>query len=134
MGHKRTIRPNAKKLSSLFMARGRMDVATFARKVKSCQRGFMGDPEEMRPGRVEFNEFPSSCICQKPFTYSNGYNENDRDQTPKQGPIFTEKKFAQRYNGNSQVVNSLQRLNIPNAREGPVSLAGDTDNKDFLQG
>lgn len=134
MGHKRTIRPNAKKLSSLFMARGRMDVATFARKVKSCQRGFMGDPEEMRPGRVEFNEFPSSCICQKPFTYSNGYNENDRDQTPKQGPIFTEKKFAQRYNGNSQVVNSLQRLNIPNAREGPVSLAGGTDNKDFLQG
>ncbi|KAI8548185.1 hypothetical protein RHMOL_Rhmol07G0253200 [Rhododendron molle] len=133
MGHKRTIRPNAKKLSSLFMARGRMDAATFARKVKSCQRGFMGDPEEMRPGRVEFNEFPSSCICQKPFTYSNGYNENDRDQTPKQGPIFTEKKFAQRYNGNSEVVNSLQRLNSPNAREGPVSLAGDTDSKDFLQ-
>ncbi|KAF7137173.1 hypothetical protein RHSIM_Rhsim07G0197200 [Rhododendron simsii] len=83
MGHKRTIRPNAKKLSSLFMARGRMDAATFARKVKSCQRGFMGDPEEMRPGRVEFNEFPSSCICQKPFTYSNGYNDSDRDQTPK---------------------------------------------------
>lgn len=90
MGHKRTIRPNAKKLSSLFMARDRMDAATFARKVKSCQRGFMGDAEEMRPGRVEFNEFPSSCICQKPFTYSNGFNENDRDQTPKQGPTFTE--------------------------------------------
>lgn len=47
-----------------------MDWATFARKVKLCQRGFMGEPEEIRPGRVEFNEFPSSCICQKPpLTY-----------------------------------------------------------------
>lgn len=96
MGHKRTIRPNAKKLSSLFMARDRMDWATFAKKVKSCQRGFMGEPDEMRPGRVEFHEFPSSCICQKPFRYSNVYNYNDRDQTPKQGPNFTETKFAER--------------------------------------
>jgi len=96
MGHKRTIRPNAKKLSSLFMARDRMDWATFAKKVKSCQRGFMGEPDEMRPGRVEFHEFPSSCICQKPFRYSNVYNYNDRDQTPKQGPNFAETKFAQR--------------------------------------
>ncbi|XP_047342327.1 O-fucosyltransferase 29 [Impatiens glandulifera] len=67
MGHKRTIRPNAKKLSSLFMSRNKMDWSTFARKVKSCQRGFMGEPEEIRPGRSEFHEFPSSCICRKPF-------------------------------------------------------------------
>ena len=66
MGHKRTIRPNAKKLSSLFQARERMDWKTFARKVKSSQRGFMGEPDEMRPGRGEFHEFPYSCICQKP--------------------------------------------------------------------
>lgn len=66
MGHKRTIRPNAKKLSSLFKARKQMGWETFARKVKACQRGFMGEPDEVRPGRGEFHEFPSSCICQKP--------------------------------------------------------------------
>lgn len=65
MGYKRTIRPNAKKLSSLFMERQNMDWDTFSRKVKSCQRGFMGEPEEMRPGRGEFHEFPSSCICKR---------------------------------------------------------------------
>lgn len=65
MGYKRTIRPNAKKLSSLFMERKNMDWDTFSRKVKSCQRGFMGEPEEMKPGRGEFHEFPSSCICKR---------------------------------------------------------------------
>lgn len=65
MGHKRTIRPNAKRLSSLFAARDKMDWSVFARKVKSRQRGFMGEPEEMRPGRGEFLEFPSACVCLK---------------------------------------------------------------------
>ncbi|KAH6771783.1 O-fucosyltransferase family protein [Perilla frutescens var. hirtella] len=69
MGHKRTIRPNAKRLSALFSARDRMGWSSFSRKVKSCQRGFMGEPEEMRPGRGEFHEFPSACICQKPTEY-----------------------------------------------------------------
>lgn len=66
MGHKRTIRPNAKKLSSLFKAQKHMTWEMFARKVKSCQRGFMGEPDEMRPGRGDFHEFPYSCVCQKP--------------------------------------------------------------------
>ncbi|XP_072957982.1 O-fucosyltransferase 29 [Typha angustifolia] len=66
MGHKRTIRPNAKRLSSLFKARNQMDWETFSRKVKSLQRDFMGEPDEVRPGRGEFHEFPSSCICQRP--------------------------------------------------------------------
>ncbi|WOL05643.1 hypothetical protein Cni_G14372 [Canna indica] len=66
MAHKRTIRPNAKKLSSLFKARNQMDWKTFSKKVKSVQRGFMGEPDEMRPGRGDFHEFPSSCICRKP--------------------------------------------------------------------
>lgn len=70
MGHKRTIRPNAKRLSSLFSGIGKMEWSTFARKVKSCQRGFMGEPEEMKPGRGEFHEYPSACICQKPSKYS----------------------------------------------------------------
>ncbi|KAK3224911.1 hypothetical protein Dsin_004773 [Dipteronia sinensis] len=39
MGHKRTIRPNAKKLSALFMTRDKMDWDTFAKKVKLSQRG-----------------------------------------------------------------------------------------------
>ncbi|KAI3882418.1 hypothetical protein MKX03_001919 [Papaver bracteatum] len=65
MGHKRTIRPNAKKLSSIFMTRDEKDWDTFARKVRSSQIGFLGEPEEMRPGRGEFHEFPSSCVCEK---------------------------------------------------------------------
>lgn len=69
MGHKRTIRPNAKRLSALFAARDKMDWSSFSRKVKLCQRGFMGEPEEMRPGRGEFHEYPSTCICQKPSKY-----------------------------------------------------------------
>ncbi|KAI9076513.1 hypothetical protein K1719_041499 [Acacia pycnantha] len=67
MGHKRTIRPNTKKLTGLMMAREKMDWDTFARKVKECQRGFMGEPDEMRPGRGEFHEYPSSCVCEKPI-------------------------------------------------------------------
>ncbi|KAL2321564.1 hypothetical protein Fmac_025943 [Flemingia macrophylla] len=67
MGHRRTIRPNAKKLSALFMSRHEMDWNTFASKVKACQRGFMGEPDEMRPGRGEFHEYPSTCVCEKPF-------------------------------------------------------------------
>ncbi|XP_047327898.1 O-fucosyltransferase 29-like [Impatiens glandulifera] len=79
MGHKRTITPNTKKLSSLFMTRERMGWETFSRKVKSCQRGFMGEPDEVRPGRVEFHEFPSTCICQKPFNHSDIKNDKVED-------------------------------------------------------
>lgn len=69
MGHKRTIRPNAKRLSAIFMERDQMGWDTFAEKVKLCQRGFMGEPEEMRPGRGEFHEYPASCICKRPVKY-----------------------------------------------------------------
>ncbi|KAK1378226.1 O-fucosyltransferase family protein [Heracleum sosnowskyi] len=69
IGHKRTIRPNAKRLSAIFMERDQMGWDTFAGKVKSCQRGFMGEPEEMRPGRGEFHEYPASCICKRPLKY-----------------------------------------------------------------
>ncbi|WCJ25905.1 O-fucosyltransferase family protein [Euphorbia peplus] len=75
-GHKRTIRPNAKRLSALFMARDKMEWDTFSRKVKACQRGFMGEPDEMRPGRGEFHEYPSSCVCEKPFG-NNGSNKDE---------------------------------------------------------
>ncbi|KAG0451754.1 hypothetical protein HPP92_025998 [Vanilla planifolia] len=63
--HKRTIRPNAKKLYSLFLNRCNMTWDSFAAKVRKYQRGFMGEPKELRPGRGEFHENPSTCICEK---------------------------------------------------------------------
>ncbi|KAJ8775204.1 hypothetical protein K2173_020208 [Erythroxylum novogranatense] len=66
-GHKRTIRPNAKRLTPLFIAREKMGWKEFSRKVKSVQRGFMGEPDEMKAGRGEYHEYPASCICEKPF-------------------------------------------------------------------
>lgn len=36
----------------------------FASKVRTYQKGFMGEPLEVRPGRGEFHENPSSCICE----------------------------------------------------------------------
>nr|KJB25568.1 hypothetical protein B456_004G197900 [Gossypium raimondii]KJB25569.1 hypothetical protein B456_004G197900 [Gossypium raimondii] len=68
MGHKRTIRPNAKRFGPLMMERDEMDWDTFARKVKAFQKGFMGEPDEMRPGRGEFHEYPYSCICERPLS------------------------------------------------------------------
>ncbi|GMJ10994.1 hypothetical protein like AT4G16650 [Hibiscus trionum] len=66
MGHKRTIRPNVKRLSPLLMERDQIDWDTFAEKVRAVQRGFMGEPGEMRVGRGEFHEYPYSCICEQP--------------------------------------------------------------------
>ncbi|OVA03006.1 GDP-fucose protein O-fucosyltransferase [Macleaya cordata] len=63
-GHKPTIRPNAKKLYSLFPNQANMTWEAFASKVRSHQRGFMGEPKEVRPGRGEFHENPSTCICE----------------------------------------------------------------------
>ncbi|XP_042456118.1 O-fucosyltransferase 16-like [Zingiber officinale] len=62
-GHKRTIRPNAKKLYSLFLNRSNISWDEFASKVRTHQRGYMGEPKEVRPGRGEFHENPSTCIC-----------------------------------------------------------------------
>ncbi|KAL8256219.1 hypothetical protein R6Q59_031286 [Mikania micrantha] len=79
MGHKRTIRPNARKLSALFLQREKMPWATFSSKVKSAQRGFMGEPDEMKPGRADFHEYPSSCICKKPFIFSHVDNQRTKN-------------------------------------------------------
>lgn len=65
-GHKPTIRPNAKKLNSLFLNRRNMTWDAFASKVRACQKGFMGEPNEVRPGRGEFHEYPFACICEHP--------------------------------------------------------------------
>ncbi|XP_021319906.1 uncharacterized protein At1g04910 isoform X2 [Sorghum bicolor] len=64
-GHKRTIRPNAKRLYPLFLNRGNMSWDAFSLKVHMVQKGFMGEPKELRPGRGEFHENPSTCICER---------------------------------------------------------------------
>ncbi|KAJ7966955.1 O-fucosyltransferase family protein [Quillaja saponaria] len=63
-GHKPTIRPNAKKLFRLFPNKSNMTWEEFASRVRTHQRGFMGEPNEVRPGRGEFHENPSACICE----------------------------------------------------------------------
>ncbi|GAB4828425.1 O-fucosyltransferase 16 [Ancistrocladus abbreviatus] len=63
-GHKPTIRPNGKKLYRLFVNRSNMTWEEFSSKVRTHQRGFMGVPNEVRPGRGEFHENPSACICE----------------------------------------------------------------------
>ncbi|XP_054798184.1 O-fucosyltransferase 16 [Prosopis cineraria] len=63
-GHKPTIRPNAKKLYRLFLSRTNMTWEVFASGVRTFQRGFMGDPKELRPGRGGFHENPFTCICE----------------------------------------------------------------------
>ncbi|CAK8539054.1 unnamed protein product [Lathyrus sativus] len=64
-GHKPTIRPNGKKLNPLFMNKHNMTWEEFAPRVRKFQVGFMGEPNELRPGSGEFHENPTSCICQK---------------------------------------------------------------------
>nr|CAB3450649.1 unnamed protein product [Digitaria exilis] len=64
-GHKRTIRPNTRKLYSLLLNRTSMSWDTFASKVQTFQKGFMGEPNEVEPGRGGFYEYPLDCICQK---------------------------------------------------------------------
>ncbi|XP_028778862.1 protein ROOT HAIR SPECIFIC 17-like isoform X2 [Neltuma alba] len=64
LGHKPTIRPNAKKLYRLFMNKNIMTWEEFASRVRTYQVGFMGEPNELNPGTGEFHENPSTCICQ----------------------------------------------------------------------
>ncbi|KAJ4746634.1 O-fucosyltransferase family protein [Rhynchospora pubera] len=79
-GHKRTIRPNAKKLSSLFPNRTSMTWDAFQSKVRAIQKGFMGEPGEVKAGRGEFHENPVACIChknKKPSKSARDFQEND---------------------------------------------------------
>ncbi|KAF5455672.1 hypothetical protein F2P56_025222 [Juglans regia] len=88
-GHKPTIRPNAKKLYRLFLSRSNMTWDVFASRVRTFQRGFMGEPNEVRPGRGEFHENPSTCVCEDsdakvkrdsgPRKYGKGYNPTRKD-------------------------------------------------------
>ncbi|CAL5063025.1 unnamed protein product [Urochloa decumbens] len=64
-GHKRTIWPNAKQLYLLFMKRGNMSWDAFSGQVRTIQKGYMGEPMEITPGRGEFHANPATCICEK---------------------------------------------------------------------
>ncbi|XP_059275929.1 O-fucosyltransferase 29-like [Lycium ferocissimum] len=125
MGHKRTIRPNAKRLSALFMARDKMDWSTFSRKVKSCQRGFLGEPEEMKPGR-EFHEFPSSCICKKPFNFSN-VTSKEKYQISRRNPTVLESRYRYLSNSSNLEQKSSQKFRKGSLREGHGSLIDEID-------
>ncbi|KAG2660453.1 protein ROOT HAIR SPECIFIC 17-like isoform X2 [Panicum virgatum] len=74
-GHNRTIRPNTRKLNSLFLNRTSMSWDSFASKVQMFQKGFMGEPNEVEPGRGGFYEYPLDCICKK----SNARTEHNKD-------------------------------------------------------
>ncbi|KAH7291101.1 hypothetical protein KP509_29G000500 [Ceratopteris richardii] len=63
-GHKRTVRPNVKKLGTLFLAKHNMTSEAFTSQLRKSQRGFMGEPKESRPGRGQFFENPDACICE----------------------------------------------------------------------
>ncbi|XP_050228700.1 O-fucosyltransferase 29 isoform X2 [Mercurialis annua] len=110
-GHKRTIRPNAKRLSKLLMARDKMDWDTFAKKVKACQRGFMGEPDEMRPGRGEFHEYPSSCICERTSSRDeSGKDENHvLDQVPANAKSNVPLKYIKERQGDKSLQTSPKR-------------------------
>lgn len=48
------------------MNRVSMTWEEFASRVRTSQIGFMGEANEVKPGRGEFHEYPSSCICEYP--------------------------------------------------------------------
>ncbi|XP_068337933.1 O-fucosyltransferase 16-like [Pyrus communis] len=89
-GHKPTIRPNAKKLYRLFLSKENMTWGAFASNVRTYQRGFMGEPNEVRPGRGGFHENPYTCICEDsqakakrdvgPRKYGRSSNKTGKDE------------------------------------------------------
>ncbi|GJT97363.1 O-fucosyltransferase 29-like protein [Tanacetum coccineum] len=110
MGHKRTIRPNAKKLNALFYRREKMPWVTFAKKVKAAQQGFLGEPDEMKNGRGEFHEYPSTCICKKPFKYSDLDSNYNGNQTFTKYSFNPEAETEYGRNEEDQGVHNAQRI------------------------
>ncbi|KAI4375768.1 hypothetical protein MLD38_013595 [Melastoma candidum] len=88
-GHKPTICPNAKTLYKLFMNRENTTWEEFASLVRTSQVGFMGEPNEIKPGRGEFHENPSSCICESsernPAGVSSHLTESDGNNKTEEG-------------------------------------------------
>ncbi|KAL9244818.1 hypothetical protein vseg_018542 [Gypsophila vaccaria] len=81
-GHKPTIRPNAKKLFSLFLNRTELTWEEFASGVRTHQVGFMGEPNEVKPGRGEFHENPTPCLCRNGKDLSKTYDTSEMNYYP----------------------------------------------------
>lgn len=127
MGHKRTIRPNAKKLSALFSQREKMGWTSFSSKVKSAQRGFMGEPDEMKPGRGDFHEYPSSCICKNPFHYDDNNNTNQSALTLNPEP-------ESEYDQTITTKHGMEDVNTTADLDASSSSQAEKEDDDFLAG
>ncbi|KAJ0716347.1 putative GDP-fucose protein O-fucosyltransferase [Helianthus annuus] len=110
MGHKRTIRPNAKKLNALFLKRDKIPWESFAKKVKAAQQGFLGEPDEMKTGRGEFHEYPSTCICKKPFKFSDIDINYNKSQNLTKLPFNPEAETEYGRNEEDQGVHNVQSI------------------------
>ena len=70
----------------------------FSSKVHMVQKGFMGEPKELRPGRGEFHENPSTCICErtdtKTLTKSNPRGEQGSSNGTEGGKAISEPTVA----------------------------------------
>ncbi|KAH1109355.1 hypothetical protein AAZX31_04G017600 [Glycine max] len=117
-GHKPTIRPNAKKLYRLFLNRSNSTWEAFASSVRTFQKGFMGEPKEVRPGRGGFHENPSSCICED----SAAAKVDKNSQSRKYGKDNTTKK---------NVAND--ELDVDNVSEWPDMDDDDDDQNDLAE-
>ncbi|GAB2274179.1 O-fucosyltransferase 29 [Dionaea muscipula] len=126
MGHKRTIRPNGKRLSALLMSRHEMDWVTFSKKVKSCQRGFMGEPEEVRPGRGDFHEFPSACICKGSFVKPHDNQTRDfKTETETETDLEETTTFSIHGNGESSTGFNNKTIEGPTATAAAAAIVED---------
>ncbi|KAK4477266.1 hypothetical protein RD792_016480 [Penstemon davidsonii] len=89
-GHKPTIRPNIKKLCRLFINQNNMTWEEFASRVGMSQIGFMGEPNEVKPGSGVFHENPYSCICENSEAMDMGASKISKED---------EDRSRGRYNG-----------------------------------
>ncbi|KAM7491205.1 hypothetical protein LguiA_034126 [Lonicera macranthoides] len=126
MGHKRTIRPNAKRISALFMHRKKMSWDKFAEKVKSCQRGFMGEPDEMKPGRGEFHEYPSSCICRNFSAFYEEKHRHNEDQTLEEVPFSLDTNSRYKY-GDDKPKTHVKELGTTKGTASVLEIADDDE-------
>lgn len=92
-GHKRTIQPNIKKLGSLFLSRPNITWTAFSTKLRLVQRGFIGEPNELRPGG-DFFDYPDACICRNQEENANlseaVLHEGRKDYDPNEFDTFDE--------------------------------------------
>ncbi|KAL0291463.1 UNVERIFIED_CONTAM: O-fucosyltransferase 16 [Sesamum radiatum] len=83
-GHKPTIRPNSKSFYRLSLSEI-MTWEAFASQVRTVQIGFMGEPNEVKPGKGGFHEHPLPCICET------SESRATRDQTSEEAATIDSK-------------------------------------------